>query len=356
MQIELEDDFVHDPPAGESADDIAAWQERAYFSLHRPDGLALDIGCGRHPIAGGPGSFSAYACLGTPEGAQANVRAAGPLAAPLGVPDAKPFRFEILDPLRSWRIGLETDALSADLNFEACSPMWALPKTEIGGKRGATVSSQICFQAGTYNGHIEVAGERLEVENWRGLRDRTWGVRRFEGRLPSGLMVAAMFSMEDHGLMLWSVERRTGERVVSNGARLFPDGTIREVLDWSVELEFGAGVGRLIGGDLTVVDEAGTEDYRISSTNSTIYLAGGGYLEKGRHGAAVDRLTVDAETWNTAEDDVLAAISGLDDHVVTLDGDRQGSGVLEIQLGKHERYRPEGWTEAEERVSQGVGA
>lgn len=347
QQQDIEDDFIHDPPTAGDGEDISAWQERAYFSLHRPDGLALDIGCGRHPAAGAPGFFSAYACLGLPEGRQTNVRAAGPLDRRLGVPNAGPFDFEMIEPLRRWRIGLQGPSdLAVDLTFEAASSMWALPKATIDGKHGATVSSQICFQAGFYDGCIEHEGERIEVEKWPGLRDRTWGYRRFEGRLPSGLMVVALLSMEDHGLMLWSVERRTGERVVSHGARLFPDGEIAEVLDWSIDLELGPGVGRLDGGTLTVVDENGSESYEIRSTGSTIYLAGGGYLEEGRHGAPVEETTVDSETWTTTADETLAEISGLDDHLVVLDGDRKGSGVVEIQLGKHERYRPGGWEEA----------
>lgn len=352
---EVRDDFIHDPPADQPAADGATWQERAYFSLHRSDGVALDIGCGRHPSGDkGPGTYSAYACLGS-GGAQTNVRAAGPLSRRLGVPQPGPFSFEILEPLRRWRIGLDSPALGVDLTFEAGSTMWALPRTRIVGGRGTTVSSQICFQAGTYNGHIDHAEERIEVVDWPGLRDRTWGYRSFEGRLPSGLMVAAMFSMDDHGLMLWSVERRTGERVVANGARLLSDGTVREVLDWKFDFEFG-GPGRFERADLSVTDETGTERYVLTSAGSTIYLAGGGYLAEGRHGEGAAEASVAAETWDTGDEDLLARITGLDDHVVAISGDRQGSGVLEIQLGKHERYRPEGWADLSERVGQAGGA
>lgn len=353
---ELQDDFIHDPPTDQPGADGATWQERAYFSLHRSDGLALDIGCGRHPGDGDDriGTYSAYACLGSADRRQTNVRAAGPLSRRLGVPEPGPFSFEILEPLRRWRVGLDSPALGVDLTFEADSAMWALPKTTVGGKRGTTVSSQICFQSGAYNGHIDHAGERIEVVDWRGLRDRTWGYRRFEGRLPSGLMVAAMLSMDDHGLMLWSVERRTGERVVANGARLFADGTVREVLDWKFDFEFGR-PGRFERAGLSVTDETGTEDYVVASAGSTIYLAGGGYLAEGRHGEGAEEASVASETWDTGDEEVLDRITGLDDHLVTISGDRKGSGVVEIQIGKHERYRPEGWADLTERVGQAGG-
>lgn len=348
-----DDDFIHDPPSGDRRHGSAQWQERAYFTVHLPDGSGLDIGCGRHPDAGTSGSYSGYACLSLTDGSQTNVRTAGPLRARLGVPNVEPFRFEMAEPQKRWHILLDGDSpIRLDLTFEARTAMWALPQTVISGREGTVASTQICFQSGRYFGRIETGDTTMVVDGWPGTRDRTWGVRRFEGRLPSGLMIAAMFELDNHALIMWSVERRTGERVISHGARLWTDGSITPIDEWAFELDVDGDLGALKGADLFVRDARGEERYEITWSGATIYLAGGGYLEKGRHGQAAEQMEVHSETWNTADPEVRRRITGLDDHVVALHGSRTGSGILELQLGRHNRYRPEGWQTLHEEVAR----
>jgi hypothetical protein len=50
-------------------------------------------------------------------------------------------------------------------------------------------------------------------------------------------------------------------------------------------------------------------------------------------------------------DAAYAAVTGLDDHVVIVSGAREGSGILELQLGRHERYLPDGWPSLHEDVA-----
>jgi hypothetical protein len=353
IAVAEDDDFVHDPPTDDRRSGVLAWQERAYFTMHGPDGSGLDIGCGRHPDAGETGSYSGYACLSLASGTQTNLRAAGPLRSRLGVPNAEPFRFEMSKPQTTWRILLEDNpGLRTDLTFEARTPMWMLPQTVISGKEGTIASTQVCFQSGLYHGRIETATETIVVDGWPGARDRTWGFRRFEGRLPSGLMIAAIFEFDDHALIMWSIERRTGERVVAHGARLRQDGTITPVENWSFDLDVDGDIGLLNAARLQVRDKDGEEEYEITPAGSTIYLAGGGYLEKGRHGQAASKTEIHTDAWNTANAEVRRAITGLDDHVVKLTGSREGSGILELQLGRHERYRPDGWPSLLEEVDQ----
>jgi hypothetical protein len=347
-----DDDFIHDPEGEERQEGLLAWQERAYFTLHGPDGTGLDIGCGRHPDAGEQGAYSAYGCLSTPE-QQTNIRAAGPLASKLGVPNAEPFTFEMVEPHTRWDIRLEdNDVLQANLTFQARSAMWALPQARITGKDGTVASTQVLFQSGVYNGTIETGDRTIEVVDWAGARDRTWGFRRYEGRLPSGLMIAAIFEFDDHCLILWTIERKTGERVMGSGARLRDDGSITPVDSWQFDLSLEGEIGQLNGARLELHADGEDEEYTISPALSTVYLAGGGYLEKGRHGQAAEETQIWTDTWKSADPAVRRSISGLDDHVVEISGSREGSGILELQLGRHEKYLPEGWPSLTEGLDE----
>lgn len=340
-----DDDFIHDPPAGDQPADLA-WQERAYFTFHGPGGIGMDYGFGRHPSAGANGSYSAYACLNTGD-AQVNVRAKGPLSARLGVPDPRPFEVEMVEPYKTWRVRLDEERLGMDLTFEARSAMGALPHAEIVGRKGQAASTQVLFQSGRYHGELRVGDETIAVDGWPGSRDRTWGYRRHEGRLPSGLLCAMILELDDHELILWSVERHTGERVMQAGARLFEDGSVTTVDDWAFDLSLQAELGKVEGATVRV----GDEEYALTPTGSTVYLAGGGYLAKGRHGDAAEQVEVESETWDMTSDATLAAITGVDDHVVTVGGAREGSGILELQIGRHHRYLPDGWPSLHEDVA-----
>jgi phosphohistidine swiveling domain-containing protein len=326
-----------------------AWQERAYFTMHSPDGRVLDVGVGRHPGAGVTGSYSAYACVSNGE-RQINVRAAGPLQEPTGVPAADPFSIELEEPNARWRLRLDNDPLiSFDIVFEARSAAWILPRAEIAGKGGKSVANtRVIFQSGRYRGHIELEGERIEVDGWSGARDRSWGYRKHEGRLPSGLLAAAFLELDDRALILWSVERKTGEPVLQLGARLTEDGSIAAIDDWSLDLDVRPELGEFRGAQLQVRDKSVAEDFTLTPT-STLYLAGGGYLEKGRHGEAMAEPTVYADIWDIGDPDLRRLITGLDDHGVQIEGAALGTGVLELQHGRHERYFPEGWQEADEK-------
>lgn len=347
-----EDDFIHDPPAANGApngDTDLAWQERAYFTLHDPSGIGMDFGFGRHPDAGGTGSYSAYACLNTID-RQVNVRAKGPLTGRKGVPSPSPFVVEMLQQGRRWRVQLEHPMLSMDLTFEARTGMGALPQATIVGSKGQAASTQVLFQSGHYSGEICTPDRTFPVDGWAGARDRTWGFRKHEGRLPSGLLCAIILEFEHEQLILWKVERRTGEAVMRAGMRLGTDGSVRIVDDWSVDLSVRAEIGEVEGAELRV----GLDTYELTPSGSAIYLAGGGYLASGRHGSAASTTEVEGEVWNLASGEAKHAVTGLDDHVVRVTGAAEGSGILELQIGRHELYLPNGWDSLTEGLAEAV--
>jgi hypothetical protein len=343
-----EDEFDHEPPAGVatgSEDADLAWQERAYFTMHDPSGIGLDFGFGRHPMVGEAGAYSAYACLNTVD-RQVNVRAKGPLGERLGVPEPLPFEVEMIEPGRVWRVSLDHELLGMDLTFEGRSGMGLLPQATIEGGRGRAASTNVIFQSGRYTGELRSEGRTIPVDGWAGARDRTWGYRKHEGRLPSGLLCAIILEFEGEEMILWKVERRTGEEVMRAGMRLDSSGGVTTVDDWSVEIAVDAEVGAVEGAELRV----GGDQYQLTATGSAVYLAGGGYLAAGRHGSAATETEVEGEVWNLVADEARAAVTGLDDHVVTVSGAARGSGILELQIGRHELYLPGGWASSEEAL------
>jgi hypothetical protein len=117
----------------------------------------------------------------------------------LGVDDV---RYERLEPMRAWRITASGDApardlanrdapkqqvsLSLDVRFDALTPAVGVDGQgrEGSGASAATrqsVGKGHLEQAGRWTGWIEVDGDRRELADARGNRDKSWGPRRWGG-------------------------------------------------------------------------------------------------------------------------------------------------------------------------------
>ena len=152
--------------------------DRHYFNMHAcSDEVFLVTGIGQYPNLGVTDAFVSVSVGDT----QQTVRASGELNGNRLDASVGPFRFEVIEGLRSLRLVCEDNewGVSFDLRFDGTVAALAEPKTL--SLRGTRAIQDVFryAQVGAYTGTLTVAGTTYEVEpgNWWGARDRSWGVR-----------------------------------------------------------------------------------------------------------------------------------------------------------------------------------
>ncbi|MSQ66845.1 MAG: hypothetical protein EXR83_01445 [Gammaproteobacteria bacterium] len=119
------------------------------------------------------------------EGTQYSLFASG--RAPLERTDssAGPIAVEIIHPMRSLRLRVEDPqrGFNADLRFDAITGAIDEGRQTLTDGLRTSVDLTRYSQLGTWSGHIEVKGHRIELTNQRvlGVRDHSWGVRPLGG-------------------------------------------------------------------------------------------------------------------------------------------------------------------------------
>lgn len=112
------------------------------------------------------------------EGRQHNLRVSRSLR-PHFVPECGPIRVVVVQPLSSFRVGIERGehAAHGELTWTASLP----PEEEhphFERLRGRVRQHYARFnQIGSVSGWVRVGGERIEIDQWWGCRDHSWGVR-----------------------------------------------------------------------------------------------------------------------------------------------------------------------------------
>jgi hypothetical protein len=187
-------DFMH-PVEGDSA-----WSESYYFNAYDPisdSGLFTRIG-----IRPNEGTADASLSVWLPGQELATIRAIRPQHEMIdNVLQVEGVRYECMAPMKEWRIAAEGEArvhqlsgersprktnLSLDLRFHALTPAIGVDGQNQKGS-GASVATRQSVgkghleQAGRWTGWMEYDGERHELRDARGNRDKSWGPRRWGG-------------------------------------------------------------------------------------------------------------------------------------------------------------------------------
>ncbi len=115
------------------------------------------------------------------EGVQHNVHASRHLGMERLDTEVGPLAVKVLEPLRTLRVTLDDNdqGITADLTFHARAVPVQEPRfTRRNGPRVFMDVTRMT-QNGTWEGWVEIAGERIEVarEQYVGTRDRSWGIR-----------------------------------------------------------------------------------------------------------------------------------------------------------------------------------
>jgi hypothetical protein len=167
-----------------------AWSESYYFNCYDP---ATDTGFySRAAVRPNEGTLDAGMSIWIPGGGIAHAGGVREQRTMVDtVLDAGPVRYEMLEPMKRWRITVDGDStagpVAIDVEFEALMPFVGSYGQ---GREGQGSSAETrkhlgkghLEQAGRWSGTITVGGDvhRLGPEA-RGNRDKSWGPRRWGG-------------------------------------------------------------------------------------------------------------------------------------------------------------------------------
>jgi hypothetical protein len=277
-----------------------------------------------------------------------------------------PFKLEILEPLKSLRVTLDSNetGISGELEWIPRTSSFAEAHQRTRFARGIMEATRF-NQFGTWKGEIRYAGQTVSIDPSRvyGTKDRSWGIRPVGDRDPGGAPPRA----DELGgfFFLWAPlhwkDRCTHAGIFETpqGVQWHWDGMVVPVYDdpEKIPLVDDPGLEPLIGVEEHIEYVPGTRRARRAvitnierdGTRSEIELEplicfrmkGIGYLHpEWGHGQWKGELAIGGESWKCSEVDGMALENQHIQQVVRARcGNDEGVGVLEqISLGPHARY------------------
>lgn len=151
------------------------------------------------------------------------------------------YRLDVVEPLHELHLTVaETEGVSADLTWRGLFPAALEHPHEMLTERRVTLQACRFAQVGTWEGWIEVDGDRMAVEPAEtvGSRDRSWGIRPVGEPEPAGRPDTAFQGMwwlylplafDDFQLFLILQEDPDGRRSLYDCTRRWSDGRVEQL-------------------------------------------------------------------------------------------------------------------------------
>lgn len=288
------------------------WQDRLYFNFVDPRGEFVALtGYGAFPnqknaqgllLVNYKGEHYAYF----------SVR---PLQEDREVMQAGTISYEVLEPLKSWRIEVADEAndIKGSLEFQARCPLYQF--RPIQWKKGDyTVAHQMHYtQSGTYKGSFTIGDNTFT--DLVGIRDRSWGIRDL-AQIPMWIWISAQFP--NHCVSAWIWETPEGEIIHEDGAITYVDGTVRPITRIEHELEVTPGARHPNNARFRLTTDDGEVHALTAAELSSCFLA----VPQGR--------------WSESDKEAMARLDatsyGHDQHVrYEMNGDT-GYGIVEYMF------------------------
>jgi hypothetical protein len=222
-------------PISEVESEHNDWQDRFYFNFVDMSGEFVALtGYGAFPNRKNAQGLMLLN-LGGEHYAYFSAR---PLDEDREVMQAGTLSYEVIEPLKSWRMELadEANGIRGSLEFHARCPLYQF--RPIQWKKGDyTVAHQMHYtQSGRYEGSFTV-GDRTFTD-LVGIRDRSWGIRDM-AQLPMWIWISAQFP--NYCVSAWLWETPEGEIIHEDGAITYEDGRVWPVTQIAHELEVTPG-------------------------------------------------------------------------------------------------------------------
>lgn len=336
---------VDDPVTAQGPPGAAAgWFDRFYFNAH--SGAAtpyLLVGAGVYPVEGRADGYA----VAVTDTEQINLRTA--TAATEASTAIGPLSWDVLEPLREWRLRLEPNpsGLAFELHWTARTAPWECRPITLDDGRGQVMTFDHAFQSGRYRGWLEVDGHRTEVTGWTGQRDRSRGRRMATARQGLHLWVQAQFA-DDCIAFLYDLDRANRPTLL-DGAVLGTDGAVDPIVDLGHSLAFDEQL-ETAGGRLTLRTEGGR---RLAlevdaAANRGGFLGGAGYggWQGADHGTDHGPAHLEHDRWDLRDPELVprALHYPLADRLAAFtrheDGRTEhGAGIFEFAHSRSPAYR-----------------
>jgi hypothetical protein len=340
--------------------------DRYYFNLHGSDDeVFLITGLGQYPNLGVTDAFLSVS-VGTK---QYTVRASRELGSDRLNTSVGPYGIEVIEGLRTIRITCEPNewGISADLTFTGTVDALEEPRTFIRSYERVQQDVSRFAQVGVWSGEFTVAGRTFQVtpDRWKGVRDRSWGVRPVGEREHPGIRARQAgdghgfrhdwipMQFDDHMIKVQVDQDQDGNRHVEESMRVWNSDLDKAPEDLGrpeIDITYLSGT-REMASAVTTVPVPGGEPIVVTGTPlRTLYLAAGsGYApdEEWGHGYYQGPLKVQGVEHDFSSPDQRRRYALLNE---TLSRFETSTG--EVGYGMHENmlmgiYRPSGFDTAD---------
>jgi hypothetical protein len=303
-------------------------------------------------------------------GEQRVVRASRALRPRVDELEVGPLRLTIVEPMRTQRLQLaENDTgVTFDVTIEASGPaMFESP--DIHYRQGRLLNHVLRYtQLGRANGTMHHDGEAIPVEGWYVVRDHSWGIRASMGphipirgvdrtaRDPRAIRIWMPFDVGDHQGMFALHEDADGNLLDFDGRLVARDGTETALVSARHAFRYLEGTRQLTDGEVTLVDEHGTEHhYTFEVVADGATAQGFGYVRGWKDGeppgtwrgvehVETDRFRIDDPHQKAGPDHVpVEKRLGVGEYPAVIRSADGHEGMTQIEHAIYGAYRPYGF-------------
>ena len=198
------------------------WRESLFFIAHPPEGLGdvIILTLASFPTRGEMDALQ-LGRIGDTHTLARHVRELGddPHALVAG-----PVTIDIVEPFKTLQLHVAEDPaapVALDLTFTARTPHYALRRGTMKYQDETIWDQSHMIQSGWFNGTLLHQGRTIEVKDWWGQRDHSWGIRD-HARCPMWMWLA--IQLPDGMIGVWNWELPDGTLVFRDGAFCPADG------------------------------------------------------------------------------------------------------------------------------------
>jgi hypothetical protein len=340
--------------------------DRYYFNMHASsDELFVIIGLGQYPNLGVTDAFITVS-IGQE---QHTVRASRELGSDRMDTTVGPLGVEVIQGLQKLRITCDDNewGVAADLTFTGVVEALEEPHT-FSRRYGRVIQDVTRYaQIGVWEGTLTAAGKTFAVtpDRWKGVRDRSWGVRPVGEREAPGIRARESMDgygfrhdwvpmqFDDHMLKIQIDQDAEGHRHLEESMRVWnldQNRPIDHMGTPEVEIEYQSGTREMAKATVSTTDPEGKPIVITNTPLRTLYLAAGsGYVPDGTwgHGYYQGPLKVEGIVHDLSDPEVRRKYVSLNETLCRFE-----SSTGEVGYGMHENmlmgiYRPSGFLTAD---------